>query len=187
VVTVAYYALVPTDKSPLLAGTDAATAGWHPVSALPPLAFDHERIIEYAADRRPAVYYKCPHCDADFRPKDITHHKARCEKNQQCTVASAMNWRSSLSVSTFFLSSVIRVPTPRWVLDSMTTESKHYLEPLMHPQDAGNYLGLHPKTVIKMARLRQLPALRLGIHWRFRSSDLTAWDAAQVQSNRQPA
>jgi 8-oxo-dGTP diphosphatase len=27
VVTVAYYALVPTDKSPLLAGTDAATAG----------------------------------------------------------------------------------------------------------------------------------------------------------------
>jgi len=51
VVTVAYYALVPTDKSPLLAGTDAATAGWYPVSALPPLAFDHARIIDYAADR----------------------------------------------------------------------------------------------------------------------------------------
>src|SRR5712672_1400571 len=51
VVTVAYYALVPTDKSPLLAGTDAATAGWYPVSALPPLAFDHKRIIEYAVDR----------------------------------------------------------------------------------------------------------------------------------------
>ena len=33
VVTVAYYALVPTDKSPLLAGTYAATAGWYPVSA----------------------------------------------------------------------------------------------------------------------------------------------------------
>jgi 8-oxo-dGTP diphosphatase len=51
VVTVAYYALVPTDKSPLLAGTDAATAGWYPVSALPPLAFDHKRIVEYAVDR----------------------------------------------------------------------------------------------------------------------------------------
>jgi ADP-ribose pyrophosphatase YjhB (NUDIX family) len=51
VVTVAYYALVPTDKSPLLAGTDAAAAGWYPVSALPPLAFDHKRIVEYAVDQ----------------------------------------------------------------------------------------------------------------------------------------
>jgi 8-oxo-dGTP diphosphatase len=51
VVTVAYYALVPNDKSPLLAGTDAAAAAWYPVSALPPLAFDHKRIVEYAVDR----------------------------------------------------------------------------------------------------------------------------------------
>jgi 8-oxo-dGTP diphosphatase len=51
VVTVAYYALVPTDKSPLLAGTDAAAAEWYPVSALPPLTFDHGKIVEYAVDR----------------------------------------------------------------------------------------------------------------------------------------
>jgi 8-oxo-dGTP diphosphatase len=51
VVTVAYYALVPNDKSPLLAGTDAAAAGWYPVSALPAIAFDHKRIVEYAVDR----------------------------------------------------------------------------------------------------------------------------------------
>jgi 8-oxo-dGTP diphosphatase len=51
VVTVAYYALVPNDKSPLLAGTDAAAAGWYQVSALPPLAFDHKKIVEYAVDR----------------------------------------------------------------------------------------------------------------------------------------
>jgi 8-oxo-dGTP diphosphatase len=51
VVTVAYYALVPNDKSPLLAGTDAAAAAWYPVSVLPPLAFDHKKIVEYAVDR----------------------------------------------------------------------------------------------------------------------------------------
>jgi 8-oxo-dGTP diphosphatase len=51
VVTVAYYALVPSDKWPLLAGTDAAAAGWYPVSALPALAFDHKGIVEYAVDR----------------------------------------------------------------------------------------------------------------------------------------
>ncbi|MGA9672987.1 MAG: NUDIX domain-containing protein [Terracidiphilus sp.] len=51
VVTVAYYALVPTGKSPLLAGTDAASAGLFPVEALPTLAFDHGKIIEYAVNR----------------------------------------------------------------------------------------------------------------------------------------
>jgi 8-oxo-dGTP diphosphatase len=51
VVTVAYYALVPAGKSPLLAGTDAASAGWFPVDGLPALVFDHGRIIEYAVNR----------------------------------------------------------------------------------------------------------------------------------------
>jgi 8-oxo-dGTP diphosphatase len=51
VVTVAYYALVPAGKSPLLAGTDAASAGWFSVAELPPLAFDHGNIIDYAVTR----------------------------------------------------------------------------------------------------------------------------------------
>ncbi|WP_158791516.1 helix-turn-helix domain-containing protein [Granulicella sp. L60] len=59
-------------------------------------------------------------------------------------------------------------------------------EPLWHPADAATYLGIHEKTVIKMARLSQLPALRLGKHWRFRAVDLTAWAAQQVKSSCQP-
>jgi len=51
VITVAYYALVPADKSPLLAGTDAAAARWFAVAELPPLAFDHPAIVEYAVNR----------------------------------------------------------------------------------------------------------------------------------------
>jgi 8-oxo-dGTP diphosphatase len=43
VITVAYYALVPH--------TDAPDAGWFPVSELPPLAFDHRQIVEYAHQR----------------------------------------------------------------------------------------------------------------------------------------
>jgi excisionase family DNA binding protein len=60
------------------------------------------------------------------------------------------------------------------------------IEPLWTPADAASYLGLHEKTVIKMARLGQIPAIRLGKHWRFRAVDLTAWVSTQVQSNRQP-
>jgi 8-oxo-dGTP diphosphatase len=47
VITVAYYALVPHSQS-LHAGTDASDAAWFPVSELPPLAFDHRKIVEYA-------------------------------------------------------------------------------------------------------------------------------------------
>jgi excisionase family DNA binding protein len=57
---------------------------------------------------------------------------------------------------------------------------------LWTPADAASYLGLHEKTVIRMARLMQFPAIRLGKHWRFRATDVVAWAAGQVQSNRQP-
>jgi len=51
VVTVAFFALIASDDLPLAAGTDAAEARWFPTSALPPLAFDHGRIVDYALER----------------------------------------------------------------------------------------------------------------------------------------
>ena len=51
VVTIAYFALVSSDRRLLRAGTDAAEAAWFPVDALPPLAFDHGRILDYAIER----------------------------------------------------------------------------------------------------------------------------------------
>ena len=50
VVTVAYYALVASDRE-LRAGTDAEAARWWPVDRHPPLAFDHENILRYALER----------------------------------------------------------------------------------------------------------------------------------------
>lgn len=51
VITVAYYALIAADRSPLAAGTDAADARWCAVRDLPPLAFDHRKILDYALER----------------------------------------------------------------------------------------------------------------------------------------
>src|SRR4029077_5211636 len=48
VITVAYYALISGDRSPLVAGTDAADAQWCAVRELPNLAFDHRKILDYA-------------------------------------------------------------------------------------------------------------------------------------------
>jgi 8-oxo-dGTP diphosphatase len=50
VITVAYYALVPNTQT-LRAGTDAKEAAWFPLTEVPPLAFDHAAILEYARQR----------------------------------------------------------------------------------------------------------------------------------------
>ena len=52
IVTVAYYALVATDRAQLQAGTDTTDARWWAVNALPKkLAFDHAAILDYAIQR----------------------------------------------------------------------------------------------------------------------------------------
>jgi len=57
-------------------------------------------------------------------------------------------------------------------------------EPLMSEIDAGKLLGLHPKTVQRLARKGELPAIRVGRYWRFRASRLNA--LIDVHSNSQP-
>jgi 8-oxo-dGTP diphosphatase len=51
VITVAYFALIASDRQTLAAGTDAAAARWWPAGAPPPLAFDHREILDYAVER----------------------------------------------------------------------------------------------------------------------------------------
>lgn len=51
VVTVAYYGLVKQTNFELYADTDAEEAQWFNVDELPPLAFDHARIMDTAIER----------------------------------------------------------------------------------------------------------------------------------------
>ena len=48
-VTVAFLAVIPMAEA--RGGDDAADAQWFPLNALPPLAFDHEEIMQRAIDR----------------------------------------------------------------------------------------------------------------------------------------
>src|SRR5262245_49727892 len=51
VITISYFALIASEHSTLKSGTDAAEASWFPVRDLPPLAFDHAKILDYALER----------------------------------------------------------------------------------------------------------------------------------------
>lgn len=51
VITVAYYALIPSDKIELRAATDAEAVGWFSMDELPKLGFDHKEIVDMAHQR----------------------------------------------------------------------------------------------------------------------------------------
>jgi 8-oxo-dGTP diphosphatase len=51
VVTIAYYALVNLWEYQIKAATDASNAAWFPITQLPPLAFDHDKILQVALQR----------------------------------------------------------------------------------------------------------------------------------------
>ncbi len=51
VITVAYYALIPSEEFDIQAGSDAEGVGWFGMQELPALAFDHADILEMAYER----------------------------------------------------------------------------------------------------------------------------------------
>jgi excisionase family DNA binding protein len=55
-------------------------------------------------------------------------------------------------------------------------------EPLLDTHQAAALLGIHPKTLQKMARAGTVPCHRIGDLWRFRASELDRWLHAGVNS-----
>lgn len=51
VVSVAYFALVPSENLALKTSQEYAGVGWFPVNKLPPLAYDHSEIVALAKER----------------------------------------------------------------------------------------------------------------------------------------
>ena len=60
VVSVAWFALVQTLAHVPHSGSDASRAEWHPLAALPPLAFDHAHILRMAHQRLKAKIRYAP-------------------------------------------------------------------------------------------------------------------------------
>jgi len=59
-------------------------------------------------------------------------------------------------------------------------------EPLLDCHEAARLLHLHPKTVERLARARQIPAYKIGKRWLFRASELDGWLGSGVHSKSHP-
>lgn len=71
VISVAYYALIPSDKLQLKAVVDAAEVAWFALDELPPLAFDHAEIVAFA-QRRLAAKLDYSTIALQFMPEKFT-------------------------------------------------------------------------------------------------------------------
>ena len=63
---------------------------------------------------------------------------------------------------------------------------KAEFEPLLSAEEAAVHLRIHPKTLQRMARERQVPSIRMGKYWRFHLSTLDVWLRAQENQCSQP-
>jgi excisionase family DNA binding protein len=53
-------------------------------------------------------------------------------------------------------------------------------EPLLQAGKAAVLLGgMHPKTLMRLARIGEVPAIKIGRTWFFRASTLDAWVQSQ--------
>lgn len=59
-------------------------------------------------------------------------------------------------------------------------------EALLSLEQAAKLLILHPDTLKKKARRREIPALKIGKSWRFRASLLDAWVQSRLISRTTP-
>jgi len=59
-------------------------------------------------------------------------------------------------------------------------------EPLISADRAAHLLGIHPKTIKRLAGDGIVPGMRIGKLWRFRESVLDEWMKAQLNCSGHP-
>lgn len=90
VITVAYFALVPAPLA-VHAGGDASHACWWSMVGLPPLAFDHADILDYALTR---LRYKLEYTAVGFQLLPDTFTLSELQKAYEVVLGSALDKRN---------------------------------------------------------------------------------------------
>jgi excisionase family DNA binding protein len=65
------------------------------------------------------------------------------------------------------------------------TKTQQNFEPLLRVEEAALLLGgLHPKTLMRFARMGEVPAIKIGKCWFFRASTLNEWVVLHSRQHR---
>lgn len=62
----------------------------------------------------------------------------------------------------------------------MIQESDRDLQAFLTTEEVLGYLKTTPRTIYRLIRSGELPAVRIGRQWRFRRADLDQWVARQA-------
>ena len=57
------------------------------------------------------------------------------------------------------------------------------MDKLLTPAEVGEILGVHPKTVMRLAARGELPGRRVGRYWRFAEKNIAAWIDKPITSS----
>jgi excisionase family DNA binding protein len=60
------------------------------------------------------------------------------------------------------------------------TQGSGKCEPLLDSNEAAGLLRIHPKTLQRMARKGEIPAIQIGKLWRFSTSSLLLWQQQKL-------
>ena len=72
------------------------------------------------------------------------------------------------------------------IIQPATEFAPQQIEPVWNSAEAALYLRIHPRTITRMAKQGEIPAIHIGRLWRFRKSDLDAWLTHRVLSVSHP-
>ena len=61
------------------------------------------------------------------------------------------------------------------IIQSATQFVPQQIESVWNSAEAALYLRIHPRTLTRMAKQGEIPAIHLGRLWRFRKKDLDSW------------
>ncbi|MBV9180185.1 MAG: helix-turn-helix domain-containing protein [Acidobacteria bacterium] len=65
-----------------------------------------------------------------------------------------------------------------------TADSEHKETPIFTLKAAAEYLRVHPSTIYRLLKTKQLPAFKLGRDWRFNRESIDRWRAEAERSMR---
>ncbi len=64
----------------------------------------------------------------------------------------------------------------------LTRDSTTEIAPILTVQNVAEYLHVHPSTIYRLVKNKQLPAFRVGSDWRFNRESIDRWRADAERS-----